>query len=333
MSRRTWTLIAVVLGSGIVFLDSTVVNVALRAIGDQLPATILGVLEGQSYIVNGYLLTLSALLILAGALADRFGRRRMFIIGLAGFGASSLVCGLAPSMELLIVARLVQGAFGALLVPTSLALINANFDGAERGRAFGVWAAATSALMVLGPPIGGFLVDTIGWEVAFLVNVPLCALGVAIAATRLEESRNPDAPDRFDWVGAAAVALAVGGLAYGAIRGQEQQWTDPTAWVALAVGAVATLALVPLMAFRRNVLVPPSLFRSRNFTVVNISTLVIYGALYMYSYFQAIFVQQALGYTATAAGLTSLPIGLALVFFSTRVGALAGRYGPRRFMA
>ncbi|HSM38190.1 MAG TPA: MFS transporter [Candidatus Limnocylindrales bacterium] len=333
MSPRTWTLIAVVLGSGIVFLDSTIVNVALRAIGDQLPATILGVLEGQSYIVNGYLLTLSALLILAGALADRYGRRRMFIIGLAGFGVSSLVCGLAPSMELLIVARLVQGAFGALLVPTSLALINANFDGAERGRAFGVWAAATSALVVLGPPIGGFLVDTIGWEVAFLVNVPLCALGVAIAATRLEESRNPDAPDRFDWLGAAAVALAVGGLAYGAIRGQEQQWTDPTAWAALAVGAVATVALVPLMAFRRNVLVPPSLFRSRNFTVVNISTLVIYGALYMYSYFQAIFVQQALGYTATAAGLTGLPIGLALVFFSTRVGALAGRYGPRRFMA
>ncbi len=333
MSRRTWTLIAVVLGSGIVFLDSTIVNVALRAIGDQLPVSWFGVLEGQSYIVNGYLLTLSALLILAGALADRYGRRRMFVIGLAGFGASSLVCGLSPTMELLIGARLVQGAFGALLVPTSLALINASFEGAERGRAFGVWAAATSALTVLGPPIGGFLVDNLGWEVAFLVNVPLCALGVAIAATRVEESRNAEASDRFDWLGAVAVALAVGGLAYGAIRGQEQQWQDVSAWIALAVGAVATAALVPLMVYRRNVLVPPSLFRSRNFSITNVSTLLIYGALYMYSYFQAIFVQQALGYTATGAGLVGLPIGVLLALLSTRVGALAGRYGPRRFMA
>jgi EmrB/QacA subfamily drug resistance transporter len=333
VSRRTWTLIAVVLGSGIVFLDSTIVNVALRAIGDQLPVSWFGVLEGQSYIVNGYLLTLSALLILAGALSDRYGRRRMFIIGLTGFGASSLVCGISPTMELLIGARLVQGAFGALLVPTSLALINASFEGAERGRAFGVWAAATSALTVLGPPIGGFLVDNLGWEVAFLVNVPLCVLGVAIAATRLEESRNAEASDRFDWLGAAAVALAVGGLAYGAIRGQEQQWQDLSAWIALAVGAVATAGLVPLMVYRRNVLVPPSLFRSRNFSITNVSTLLIYGALYMYSYFQAIFVQQALGYTATGAGLVGLPIGILLALLSTRVGALAGRYGPRRFMA
>jgi EmrB/QacA subfamily drug resistance transporter len=333
VSRRTWTLIAVVLGSGIVFLDSTVVNVALRAIGDQLPVTWFGVLEGQSYIVNGYLLTLSALLILAGALADRYGRRRLFMIGLAGFGAASLACGLAPTMELLIAARLVQGAFGALLVPTSLALINASFEGAERGRAFGIWAAATSALTVLGPPLGGFLVDNLGWEVAFLINVPLCAIGVLVAAAWVDESRNPDAPDRFDWLGAAAVGVAVGGLAYGAIRGQEQQWTDLSAWVALAVGAVATLALVPLMVMRRNVLVPPALFRSRNFSVTNLSTLLIYGALYMYSYFQAIYVQQALGYTATASGLVSLPISLALVLLSTRVGHLAGRYGPRRFMA
>jgi EmrB/QacA subfamily drug resistance transporter len=333
VSSRTWTLVAVVLGSGIVFLDSTIVNVALRAIGDQLPATWFGVLEAQSYVVNGYLLTLSALLILAGALADRFGRRRMFALGLAGFGLSSLACGLAPTMELLIGARLLQGAFGALLVPTSLALINATFEGERRGWAFGVWAAATSALTVLGPPVGGFLVDNFGWQVAFLVNVPLCALGVGIAVVKLRESRNEEASDRFDWLGALAVALAVGGLAYGAIRGQEQRWADVSAWIALGVGVVATAALVPLMVFRRNVLVPPSLFRSRNFAVVNVSTLLIYGTIYMYSYFQAIFVQQALGYTATASGLLGLPIGVILALFSTRVGALAGRYGPRRFMA
>ena len=207
MSRRRWTLVTVVIGSGIVFLDSTIVNVALRAIGDQLPTTVVGVLEGQSYVVNGYLLVLSAFLILAGALADRYGRRRMFTIGLAGFGASSLACGLAPTMEILILSRLLQGAFGAILVPTSLALINAAFEGPERGRAFGVWAAATSAMTLLGPPLGGFLVDSIGWQVAFLVNVPLCAAGVFVALTRLDESRNEDASGRFDWLGAVAVAL------------------------------------------------------------------------------------------------------------------------------
>ena len=333
MDRRSWTLVAVVLGSGIVFLDSTIVNVALPAIGKQLPASLVGVLEGQSYIVNGYLLTLAALLILAGALADAYGRRRLFVIGLAGFGATSLLCGLAPSMELLIVGRLAQGVFGALLVPTSLALINATFDGPDRGRAFGTWAAATSALTILGPPVGGFLVDTLGWRVAFLVNVPLVAVGIAIARAQLEESRNPEAPSRFDWVGAVAVAVAVGGLAFGAIRGQQQNWTDPAAWTALALGAVATVGLVPLMLWRSDPLVPPALFRSRNFTVTNLSTLLIYGALYVYSYYQAIFLQGTIGYTATASGLSGLPISLALALLSTTFGRLAGRYGPRRFMA
>ncbi|MGZ6256151.1 MAG: MFS transporter, partial [Candidatus Limnocylindria bacterium] len=143
MSRRGWTLVAVVLGSSIVFLDSTIVNVALKAIGEQLPSSVIGVLEGESYVVNGYLLTVSALLILAGALADAFGRRRLFVIGLVGFGASSILCGAAPSMELLIAGRIVQGIFGAFLVPSSLAIITATFDGPERGRALGIWAAAS----------------------------------------------------------------------------------------------------------------------------------------------------------------------------------------------
>jgi EmrB/QacA subfamily drug resistance transporter len=333
MTRRTWTLIAVVLGSGIVFLDSTVVNVALRPIADQLPSTLVGKLEAQAYINSGYLLTLASLLILAGALADRYGRRRLFIIGLSGFGVTSLICGLAPDMELLLVARLAQGAFGALLVPTSLALINANFEGAQRGWAFGVWAAATSAMTLLGPPVGGFLVDTFDWRIAFLINVPLVAAGVLIAVTRLAESRNADAPARFDWLGAAAVAVAVGGLAYGAIRGEAQRWADPVAWAALAVGIVGAVALVPLMTRRRDPLVPPSLFRSRNFTVTNISTLLIYGALYAYSSFQAIFLQGTLDYTAAGSGMAGVPISIFLMLLSTRFGRLAGERGPRLFMS
>lgn len=333
MTRRTWTLIAVVLGSGIVFLDSTIVNVALRAIAEQVPSTWVGSLEAQAYINSGYLLTLAALLILAGALADTYGRRRLFVIGLIGFGVTSLICGLSPNMELLIAARLAQGAFGALLVPTSLALINANFEGPERGRAFGIWAAATSALVLLGPPVGGFLVDTFEWRIAFLVNVPLVAIGALIALTRLTESRNEEAPQRFDWLGAAAVALAVGGLAYGAIRGEAQRWADPTAWAALAVGVIGTAALVPLMTRRPNPLVPPSLFASRNFTITNISTLLIYGALYAYSSFQAIFLQGTLGYTAAGSGMAGVPVSIGLITLSTRFGRLAGERGPRLFMS
>jgi EmrB/QacA subfamily drug resistance transporter len=332
MSRRTWTLVAVVLGSGIVFLDSTIVNVALRAIGEQLPGTLVGPLEAQTYIVSGYLLTLAALLILAGALADVYGRRRMFIIGLAGFGVTSLVCGLAPNMELLIAARLAQGAFGALLVPTSLALITANFEGPDRGAAFGTWAAATSAMILLGPPIGGFLVDTFDWRIAFLINVPLVAVGVLIAITRLTESRNEEAPSQFDWLGAVAVALAVGGLAYGAIRGEAQRWSDPSAFAALAIGAVCTAGLVPLMTRRKNPLVPPSLFSSRNFTVTNLSTLLVYGALYAYSSFQAIFLQGTLGYSAAGSGMAGVPTSVALIALSTRFGRMAGERGPRLFM-
>src|SRR3981081_1266866 len=171
--RRRWILVAPALGSGIVFLDSTVVNVALPRIGRDLPRLWFGVLEGQSYVYNAYLLSLSALLILAGALSDYYGRKRMFLYGLVGFGVTSVLCGVAPNMELLVLFRVLQGAAGALLVPGSLALITANFEGEQRGWAFGVWAGASGATTVLGPFIGGLLVDTISWRAAFLINVPL----------------------------------------------------------------------------------------------------------------------------------------------------------------
>ncbi len=332
MNRRSWTLVAVVLASGIVFLDSTVVNVALDAIGRDLPATYVASLEGQSYVVFGYLLTLSALLILAGALCDVYGRRRMFLIGLTGFGVLSVLCGIAPTMELLIVFRLLQGAFGALLVPTSLAIITATFEGEERGRAFGIWAAASGATALLGPPLGGFLVDAISWRVVFLINVPLVLVALYVGLAHVAESRNPETTSRFDWLGAIVVAIGVGGLSFGAIRGQQQQWADPLAWVALALGAIATVAAVPLMLKRPDPLIPPFLFRSRNFTVTNISTLLIYGALYVFGYLSAIFVQGTLAYSALAAGLVGLPISILLTIFSTSVGSIAGRYGPRWFM-
>jgi EmrB/QacA subfamily drug resistance transporter len=332
MQRRGWILVAVVLASGIVFLDSSVVYVALKSIGQDLPTTFVGVLEGESYVVNGYLLTLSALLILAGALADAYGRRRMFMVGLAGFGAASTLCGLAPTMELLIAFRLVQGVFGAFLVPTSLAIINANFSGIERGRAFGIWAAATSVTAIAGPVIGGLAVDQVSWRLAFLINPPLVVLALAIAWRYLPESRDTEGSRRFDWLGAAAIAVAVGGLTYGAIRGQQSHWTDTSAFVALPIGALAAIALLPLMTRRAHPLVPPFLFRSRNFTVTNVSTILIYGTIYTFGQFQAIYLQGTLGYSALASGLTTIPTSLFLIFLSTKMGTLAGRWGPRLFM-
>src|SRR5213593_2839257 len=197
-ARERWTLIAAVLGSSIVFVDSSVVTVALPRIGRELPTTVLGVLEGQLYVYAGYLLTLSALLILAGALSDFYGRRRVFLIGLVGFGITSVLCGLAPNMEFLVLSRVLQGAAGALLVPGSLALLTATFSGEAQGRAFGLWAGASAATTILGPVIGGALVDTLSWRVAFLMNVPLCLVALWMTVTYIRESRDESATGSFD---------------------------------------------------------------------------------------------------------------------------------------
>ena len=331
VSQRTAILLATILGSAIVFLDSTIVNVALESIGADLPTTFLGRFEGLTYVNSAYFVVLSALLILAGALNDYYGRRRMFRIGLIGFGVASVACGLAPTMEVLVAARVVQGAFGAILVPGSLSIITAAFEGEERGRAIGMWAAGTSATMILGPLVGGFLVQTVSWRAAFLINVPLILLN--LWATRpVPESRDPDAHGQFDWIGAAAIAVAVGGLAFGATRGEQSAWQDATAWIALGTGAVALVAVPILMITRDRPLVPPSLFRSRNFTVVNLSTLVIYGALYVQFTFVALFLQGTLGYTPLAAGIVGVPVAILLTTLSTPAGRWSAQFGPRAFM-
>ena len=331
--RKRWILVAAVLGSGIVFLDSTVVNVALPRIGRDLPRLWFGVLEGQSYVYNAYLLTLSALLILAGALSDYYGRKRMFLYGLFGFGLTSVLCGLAPNMELLVLFRVLQGVAGAVLVPGSLALLTANFEGEAQGRAFGLWAGASGATTILGPFVGGLLVDTISWRAAFLINVPLILIALWATSVHVPESRDQTASAQFDWLGSAIVAVAVGGLAFGTIYGQQRDWQDPVGYVALTLGVLATIALPFYMAGAPHPLIPLSLFGSRNFTVTNISTLVIYGALYVTFYYLTLFMQGTIGYTAAAAGLAGIPGSLFLTFLSARFGGLAGRIGPRIFMA
>jgi EmrB/QacA subfamily drug resistance transporter len=329
--RGGWVLFAVVLGSGVVFLDSTVVNVALQTIGQELPAIVVGRLEGLTYVTSGYLTVLAALLVLAGALGDAFGRRRIFAIGLVGFGVTSVVCGLAPTLEALVVARLAQGAAGALLVPQALAIITATWEGEARGRAIGTWAAATSAFVIAGPLVGGVLVQAVSWRAVFFVNVPIVVIGT-YALRYLPESRDEDATGRFDWLGAAVIAVGVGGLAFGATRGEQQRWQDPVAFVAILVGAAAVALFPWLMSRRRDPLVPLDLFRSRAFSVINLSTFVIYGALYVNLAFQQLYLQGVLGYSPTAAALALLPPAILLTLVSTRAGRLAGRLGARRFL-
>ncbi len=331
MTQRASVLLATILGSAIVFLDATIVNVALETIGNTLPATFVGRLEGLTYVNSAYFAVLAALLILAGALNDYYGRRRMFRIGLIGFGGASVGCGMAPTMELLILARILQGAFGALLVPGSLSIITAYFRGEERGRAIGLWASGTSATSILGPLLGGFLVQTVSWRAAYLINVPLVL--IALWASRaVPESRDAEATGEFDWLGAAVIAIGVGGLAFGATRGQEQAWQDPLAWIALGVGAAAIVAVPILMLTRPHPLVPPSLFRSRNFTIVNLSTFLIYGALYVSFAFTGLFFQGTLGYSPLGAGAAGIPVAILLTTLSTPAGTWAARLGPRIFM-
>ncbi|HEV1997357.1 MAG TPA: MFS transporter, partial [Candidatus Dormibacteraeota bacterium] len=229
-------------------------------------------------------------------------------------------------------ARILQGAFGALLVPGSLALLTANFEGEEQGRAFGIWAGAASGTTILGPFVGGVLVDSVSWRAVFLINIPF-VLFALYALRHVPESRDEDASSDFDWMGALLAGLAVGGLAIGAIYGQQRNWSDPLAYLFLAVGTLTAVAFPFVMARRPHPLVPLGLFKSRNFSVTNISTLVIYGSLYVTFLFNGLFLQGTIGYTAAAAGLVGIPGSILLTLFSARVGKLSARYGPRWFMA
>lgn len=333
MSRRAGILLAVILGSASVFLDTTVVNVALPRIGQELPSHNFGVLEGQSYVYTGYLLTLSSLLIVAGAMADAIGRRRVFLVGLVGFGVTSAACALAPNLEALIALRILQGVAGALLVPASLAIMTASFQGEELGQSFGLWAGASAATTILGPFIGGIFVQTISWRAAFLINVPIIAIATWATWRYVPESSDPTADRRLDWLGAVLAAVSIAGLSFGTIYGQQRDWSDAVGPASIVAGVVAGALFLLRMARTSRPLVPLGLFRSRNFAVTNLSTLLIYGALYVSLYELGLFSQGVLGYSPAAAGLVGIPGSVALAVLASRMGTLGARYGPRRFMA
>jgi EmrB/QacA subfamily drug resistance transporter len=323
--QQRLTLIATILGSTVVFLDGTVVNVALPAIADGLDMG----LAGQQWVVEAYTLALVALLLVGGSLGDQFGRRRIFVIGLIAFGVTSALCAIAPTEEVLIAARALQGVAGALLVPGSLAIVAATFEGAARGRAVGTWTAWTGIATVLGPAGGGALIGITSWRAIFWINLPLIAATVALTLRAVEESRDEDAFLGIDWSGIVLSAVGLGGPTYALIEQPARGWEDPMVWIPLTVGVVCFALFIVREALARHPMLPLSLFRIRNFWVANLTTFTAYAGLIGGLFFVALFLQQVAGYSALEAGLATTPISLLMFFLSPRFGRIASGTGPR----
>jgi EmrB/QacA subfamily drug resistance transporter len=326
ISRKNIALIVSILGSGIVFLDGTIVNVALPAIR----ASLHGGLAEQQWVVEAYLLTLASLLLVGGSLGDLFGRRRVFAIGLSGFGICSLLCALAPSSGILIGARAVQGVSGALLVPSTLALIVDTFGEGERAGAIGTWTAFTGVATVIGPLGGGALVQAASWRWIFAINL----LPVAVTLWLLSRlPSNTRTPGHVDAVGAALCAFGLAGPVFALIEQPQHGWGHPLVAMPLVLGV---LLLVGFVAWERRCpepMLPPQLFAVRNFAVGNLTTLTLYAGLGVATFFLIVFIQQVGGYTPLQAGMSLLPITILIFLFSRRFGMLADRFGPHLFMA
>jgi EmrB/QacA subfamily drug resistance transporter len=321
-------LIACILGSGIAFLDGTVVNVALPAIQEDLGAG----LSAQQWVVEGYMLSLSSLLLVGGSLDDLFERRTVFAVGVGGFGVMSLTCALAPSVGFLVAARILQGAFGALLVPSTLAIIIATFPESERGAAIGSWTAWTGISTVVGPLAGGALIDSGSWRWIFLLNVPLVVVVLVLTAKAIPhtQSKQPDA--KVDFLGGLLCALGLGGMVFALIEQSRLGWSDPAVALAGVGGVLALVAFIVHEMRTASPMMPLYLFKSRNFAVGNLATLTMYAGLGGALFFVALYLQQVAGYSALKAGASFLPLTGMTFFLARRFGALADKFGPRWFM-
>jgi EmrB/QacA subfamily drug resistance transporter len=328
------TLLACVLGSTIVMIDGSVVNVALPSIRDDLG----GGLAGQQWVTNAYLLTLGSLLLVAGSLGDVLGERRVFLLGVAGFGVTSVLCALAPTIEVLVVGRALQGAAGAALTPAALAVIVATFDASERNRAIGTWTAWGGIGAAVGPVLGGWLVDVASWHWVFLLNVPL-VLGTLVLIARVIPRPAPagrGAPStparRLDLPGALLCALGLGGITFGLIQQPLSGWGAPDVVGPLVAGVLLLAVFVAYEDRTADPMLPLGLFRRRNFVVGNVETFVMYGGLSLLSFYLVIFLQQVAGWEALQAGAALLPVTAVMLVAAGRFGGLADRYGPRFFM-
>jgi EmrB/QacA subfamily drug resistance transporter len=323
--QQRLTVVATILGSTVVFLDATVVNVALPAMKKDLSMG----LAGQQWVVEAYLLALVSLLLVGGSLGDQFGRRRMFELGLAGFGITSALCAAAPTDEFLVAFRALQGIAGALLVPGSLAIIASTFDGEARGKAVGTWTAWTGIATVLGPAGGGFLVGAISWRAIFAVNVPLVVADLILTRRVVAESSDPDAFTGIDYAGIGLSAIGLGGTVFALIEQPDYGWGDPLVFVPLIAGVACFATFVVHEMRAEHPMVDLSLFRIRNFAVANVTTLVVYAGLFGGSFYIPLFLQQVAGYTPFESGLATTPISVSLFLLSPRFGKIASGIGPR----
>ena len=321
-------LVASILGSFVAFLDASVVNVALPAITRDLG----GGIAAQQWVADAYLLTLGSFILLAGSLSDLFGRKRVFAAGLIGFGATSLLIAAAPTATVLIVARALQGVTGALLVPSSLAMIVANFTGSDQGKAIGTWTAWTGIAFILGPLLGGLLVDVASWRWVFAINVlPIGATLAVLARIAPEPPRAERA--HVDLPGAILCAVGLAGIIFGLIEAPTHEWTAPGIYLPLAGGACAFAAFLIYERFSKHPMLDFKLFRNRNFAMGNAATAAIYAGLTAFTFLLSVFLQQVSGYGATYAGLALSPVTLLMFALSPLAGRLAGKHGPRWFMA
>lgn len=325
--QKRVVLIVCILASFVAFLDGSVVNVALPAIARELG----GGLVTQQWVVDAYLITLGSLILIAGSLSDLFGRKRVMLWGLIGFGLTSILCALAPTGGFLIGMRAVQGVAGALLVPSSLAMIISVFSGPEQGKAIGTWTAWTGIAFIIGPLLGGLLIDTVSWRLIFAINV----LPISVTLWLLQSLFPTERPNhglKIDRSGAVWCAVGLGGPVYALIEQSRYGWASPLIYLPLTIGLAGLVYFIWHEQHTPEPMLPLGLFKIRNFGIGNISTLAIYGGLSIATFMITIFIQEIGGYTAIEAGLALLPVTLIMFFFSPKFGGLAGRYGPRLFM-
>ena len=329
MDAKRGALVAAIMGSTVVAVDATVVNVALPKIADELG----GGLAGQQWVANSYLLTLSTLILVSGSLADIYGERRVFTLGVAGFGVSSLLCALAPTVELLVAARALQGVSGALLTPASLAIIVAVFPESERGAAIGSWTAWGGIGYLAGPLIGGQIIDSVSWRWVFALNVPLVLITLLLASRYVPAGRDlGDRRPHLDTIGALLCGVGLAGISFGLIEQPVLGWSDPLVSIPLVAGVVVFAAFIAYELWIPEPMLPLGLFARRNFTVANIETFLMYGGMAVQGFFLTLFLQQVAGFSALEAGSSGLAPTIVMFLLSRRFGALADRYGPRWFM-
>ncbi|MFI5711005.1 DHA2 family efflux MFS transporter permease subunit [Kribbella sp. NPDC051620] len=327
-ARGRWVLAATALGSGMAFLDGTVVNVALPAMGDDLNAEI----SGLQWIVNGYMLMLASLILLSGSLGDRLGRRKTFLTGVIWFAVASLICAVAPNLEVMIAGRVLQGIGGALLTPGSLAILQTSFKHSDRAKAVGTWSGLTSVAAAVGPFVGGTLVDSGSWRWIFVLNLPLAAATVLVTLRHVPETRDETMAGKLDVAGAVLATIGLAGVTFGLISAGDRGFGDALVLTTLAIGVLGLAAFVEVERRSSHPILPPGIFKNLRFTGANLVTIAVYGALGTATFLLVVFLQTALGYGALEAGAALLPMTLLMLTLSGYAGALSEIIGARIHM-